>query len=249
MKNQAVELATSLSSQFVEFPGDGLLGLAFSSINTVRPFSVKTPVDNMIAQGSIPADAELFTAKLSSYRNQGDSSFYTFGFIDEATVNATGQGIAYAPVNKLMGFWMFKSTTASVNGESIDRFWNMAIADTGTTLALVDDATCQAVYDAIPGAVYDSQSQGYIFPSDTPVEKLPVVEFAVGDNMFAVHKADLAFAEVKPGFVYGGIQSRGSMTFDILGDTFLKGIYAVSSFLSFRDANGVVMLLDCSSID
>lgn len=28
--------------------------------------------------------------------------------------------------------------------------------------------------------------------------------------------------------VYGGIQSRGSMTFDILGDTFLKSIYAVS---------------------
>ena len=26
---------------------------------------------------------------------------------------------------------------------------------------------------------------------------------------------------------YGGIQSRGTMTFDILGDTFLKGIYAV----------------------
>ena len=26
---------------------------------------------------------------------------------------------------------------------------------------------------------------------------------------------------------YGGIQSRGDMTFDILGDTFLKGIYAV----------------------
>ena len=27
--------------------------------------------------------------------------------------------------------------------------------------------------------------------------------------------------------VYGGIQSRGSLTFDILGDAFLKGIYAI----------------------
>jgi hypothetical protein len=36
-------------------------------------------------------------------------------------------------------------------------------------------------------------------------------------------------AEAKQGFVYGGIQSRGSMTFDILGDTMLKSIYAVST--------------------
>lgn len=27
--------------------------------------------------------------------------------------------------------------------------------------------------------------------------------------------------------VYGGIQSRGDMSFDILGDTFLKSVYAV----------------------
>jgi len=34
-------------------------------------------------------------------------------------------------------------------------------------------------------------------------------------------------AEAKTGFIYGGIQSRGTMTFDILGDTFIKGIYAI----------------------
>jgi hypothetical protein len=38
----------------------------------------------------------------------------------------------------------------------------------------------------------------------------------------------LGFADAGNGMVYGGIQSRGTMTFDILGDTFLKGIYAVS---------------------
>jgi hypothetical protein len=54
------------------------------------------------------------------------------------------------------------------------------------------------------------------------------VTFAVGDNQFAVQKEDLGFADAGNGMVYGGIQSRGDMTFDILGDTFLKGIYAVS---------------------
>jgi hypothetical protein len=39
-----------------------------------------------------------------------------------------------------------------------------------------------------------------------------------------VQKEDLGFAETKSGYVYGGIQSRGTMTMDILGDTFLKGL-------------------------
>jgi len=34
---QAIELASTVSSQFVQSPGDGLLGLGFSSINTVTP--------------------------------------------------------------------------------------------------------------------------------------------------------------------------------------------------------------------
>jgi hypothetical protein len=122
---------------------------------------------------------------------------------------------------------MFDSASASVNGKTITRSGNTAIADTGTTLALVDDATCKAIYAAIPGSSYDASSQGYIFPSDTTADQLPIVTFAVGGQQFAVQKEDLGFAEAKTGYVYGGIQSRGDMTFDILGDTFLKGIYAI----------------------
>lgn len=56
-----------------------------------------------------------------------------------------------------------------------------------------------------------------------------MVKFAVGNTLFIVQKEDLAFSDNSNGYVYGGIQSRGSLGFDILGDTFLKGIYAVSS--------------------
>jgi Eukaryotic aspartyl protease len=124
---------------------------------------------------------------------------------------------------------MFSSTSATVNGKTIDQSGNTAIADTGTTLALVADATCQAIYDAIPNSQYDSTQQGYVFPSDTTEDQLPVVTFAVGNKQYTVQKEDLAFADAGNGMVYGGIQSRGSMTFDILGDTFLKSIYAVGS--------------------
>ena len=219
VKGQAIELADNLSTQFASGSGDGLLGLAFGNINTVQPTPVKTPVESMISQEDIPKSAELFTAKLGSWRDADEpdkgESFYTFGFIDQDTVTASGEDIYYTPVDNSQGFWMFDSSSATVNGQSISRAGNKAIADTGTTLALVDDSTCKAIYDAIEGAFYDSESQGYIYPTNTALDKLPVVSFAVGDKQFVVQKEDLGFAEAKSGYVYGGIQSRGSMDMDI----------------------------------
>ena len=232
IKAQSIELAKQLSDQFASGVGDGLLGLAFGSINTVTPTPVKTPVEDMIAQSDIPKNMELFTAHLGSWRNADSTegeSFYTFGYIDQDVLKASNVTEPYyTAVDKSQGFWMFNSATASVNGKSVARSGNTAIADTGTTLALVDDATCKAIYDAIPGSSYDSQQQGYVFPASTKPADLPVVKFAVGEQEFAVPKEALAFASAGTGTVYGGIQSRGDMTFDILGDTFLKGIYAVS---------------------
>ena len=224
IKDQSIELANNLSTQFQQDTSDGLLGLAFGSINTVTPGPVKTPVENMIAQSDIPKDQELFTAFLGAEKIS-EESFYTFGYLDQTAL--AGQTPVYTPVDNSQGFWMFQSTSAVVAGKTIQRSGNSAIADTGTTLALVDDATCQAIYAAIPGGKYDSTQQGYIFPTNTAMAQLPVVTFAVGGQQFAVHKEDLAFADAGNGMSYGGIQSRGSMTFDILGDTFLKGIYAV----------------------
>ncbi|CAG8038368.1 unnamed protein product [Penicillium salamii] len=231
VKNQAIEISDKLSTQFAQGAGDGLLGLAFGNLNTVKPKAVSTPVENMISQSDIPKSAQLFTAKLGSWRDTDEpdkgESFYTFGYVDQDTVKAAEVEIHYTAIDNSQGFWMFDSVSATVNGKSISRPGNKAIADTGTTLALVHDETCQAVYDAIEGAFYDDDSQGWIFPSDTAADKLPVISFAVGDKSFVVQKEDLGFAPAKAGYLYGGIQSRGSMTMDVLGDTFLKAIYAV----------------------
>ncbi|TID22918.1 putative aspartic endopeptidase protein [Venturia nashicola] len=236
---QAIELADTASDSFTSGVGDGLLGLAMPRINTVTPKAVATPVENMITQKDIPATARLFTAYLGSWRDADEAdkgeSFYTFGYIDQPTLKAAGASEPYYTplVNQsTRGFWEFASKTATVNGKTIKREnkqsgGNSAIADTGTTLALVDDTLCKAIYAAIPGAKYDEQNQGWTFPSNTKAANLPVVQFAVGDKLFTVQKEDLLFAETEPGTTYGGIQSRGDQTFDILGDTFLKGVYAI----------------------
>jgi len=223
VENQSIELASKLSSSFAQGTGDGLLGLAFGSINTVQPEPVPTPVENMITQQDIPQNAELFTAFLA---DESGDSFYTFGYIDQDALG--GQTPSYTPVDNSQGFWMFDSGSASINGKTVQRSGNTAIADTGTTLALIDDATLEQIYAAIPGAKQSTQQQGWVFPKDTPTESLPTVSFAVGDNLFTVQKEDLAFQDLGDGTVYGGIQSRGSQQdFDILGDVFLRGIYAI----------------------
>jgi len=231
IKAQAVELAKKMSQQFVEGSGSGLLGLAWGSINTVKPKAVQTPVENMITQEDIPKSAELFTAYLGSWRDSAEAdkgeSFYTFGYIDQAVITAAGTQPTYTPVDNSQGFWSFASASYSINGTVTQVAGNTAIADTGTTLALVSDAVCAAIYKAIPGAKYDSTQQGYIFPANTTEANLPDVAFAVGSKLFHVQKEDIGFADAGNGMVYGGIQSRGDLDFDILGDTFLKGIYAI----------------------
>ncbi|KAL2071627.1 hypothetical protein VTL71DRAFT_12862 [Oculimacula yallundae] len=231
VEGQSTELAKNISAQFASGVGDGLLGLAFGKINTVKPKRALTPVENMIAQEDIPATAELFTAKLGSWRDANEpdhgEGFYTFGFIDKATVDASGQDIYYTPVDSSQGFWTVDSASAVINGKQVSQPGNTAIMDTGTTLALVSDAVCEAVYGAIKGATYDKENQGWVYPSNTTVDQLPDVTIAIGEKQFIIQKEDLGFVDVGNGTVYGGIQSRGDMPFDILGDTCLKGIYAI----------------------
>jgi hypothetical protein len=55
IKNQAVECATEVSSAFATGSGDGLLGLAFSLINTVTPAEAAiTPVQMLNTEGVTP---------------------------------------------------------------------------------------------------------------------------------------------------------------------------------------------------
>lgn len=222
VNNQAIELAEQASSQFLQGSGSGLLGLAFDSINTVTPSPVATPVENMVTQKDIPTSAELFTAWLA---DTTDNSFYTFGFIDQASLG--GVTPSYTPVDNSQGFWMFNSTSASVNGKTITRSGNTAIADTGTTLCLVADDVLSAYYGAISGAKQDSSQQGWVYPSSVDPSSLPSIELAVGDTLYTVNGEDIAFQDLGNGFIYGGLQSRGQQNFDIFGDVFLRSVYAI----------------------
>ncbi|KAJ7466921.1 acid protease [Mycena latifolia] len=212
---QAVELAEKMSAQFSSGEGsDGLLGLAWPAINTVSPEPVKTPVQNMIDQGLIAQP--LFTVKLDRGDNAG---FYSFGEID---TNVTSNPITYTPVDKASG-WSPPRRTRST-ARPFARADNTAILDTGTTLALIDDDTVEAIYGAIKGAKFDQNQGGWMYPATS---KVPSLAFAIGDTMYTLNAEDFPYGEAEGGYLFGGVQSRGSNPFDILGDIFLKSVYVV----------------------
>ncbi|KAE8349865.1 aspartic peptidase domain-containing protein [Aspergillus coremiiformis] len=227
MKTQPIQLAKSISPAFTQVSADGFLGLAFGNISSAQQDVKALPARLVIADDLEPSE-KLFTAKLGSW---GDSDlkqpFYTFGYIDQDTVRYCGHGIHRTPVDSSRGYWMFESTSATIDGKAVDRSENKAVVDTDAALTLLDDQTCQAIYDAIPGALYDSETQGFLIPSDVKEDQLPTIHLAVGKKPFKMLKGSLMFAEAKLGYVYGGIQSRGSLEFDVLGKPFLEGIYAI----------------------
>lgn len=72
--SQAVEAATSVSSEFTQdTKNDGLLGLAFSSINTVEPVQQTTFFDTV----KDTLAKKLFTADLK----KGTAGSYGFGYV------------------------------------------------------------------------------------------------------------------------------------------------------------------------
>ncbi|KAJ6616644.1 acid protease [Mycena sp. CBHHK59/15] len=215
--SQAVELARTLSAQFASGEGsDGLLGLAWPALNTVSPAPAKTPVENMIEQKLIAQP--LFTVKLDRGDNAG---FYSFGEID---TTVTSNPITYTPVDNSQGFWMVPSTSYVLNGKTIERAGNTAILDTGTTLALISDDAVSQIYGAIKGAKFDANQGGWMYPAGAA---LPTLAFAVGETMYTLSAADFPYGEAADGYVFGGVQSRGTNPFDILGDIFLKSVYVV----------------------
>lgn len=223
VKNQAIETASKLSDSFLSDSADGLLGLAWPSLNTVKPSAVATPMQNLMQQGVVAKDRQLFTAYLTN-SNDDVAPCYTFGYIDDKLLD--GQTIHWTQVDNAQGFWQISSTSTQINGTRVESANGTAVMDTGTTLALLDDKTCAAIYAAIPGAVQDKNIGGWVFPASS-VDHLPSVWIDIGGQMCLLHNEDLSFCPVGDGKVYGGIQSRGSLPFNLYGDTVLKAMYAI----------------------
>lgn len=205
---QAVELAEQVSTQFQQdSDNDGLLGLAFDQLNTVKPTQQKTFFSNVIPTLSSP----LFTVDLK----KGAPGTFDFGFVDGN--KHTGQ-VTYVDVDSSQGFWTFDST---VNGTPIS-----GIADTGTTLLYLPDNIVSNYYRQVRGARNDQQQGGYTYPCSAT---LPSISFNIGGYTAVVPGSYVNYAPVDESgqTCFGGIQSSSGIGINIFGDIFLKSQFVV----------------------
>lgn len=180
---QAVGVPNDVSQAFVvDSAANGLVGLAFSKLNTVAPTQQKTFFDNVVSSLSQP----VFTAQL---RDNAAGS-YEFGNVD--TSSFTGE-LNVVPVDSSRGFWEFDSASATINNKAVQINNGKAIADTGTSLMLVTDDLLQAYWGEVKGATLNEEVGGVIFPCNT---QLPDLQIAVGDKSANVAGANFNFAEV-----------------------------------------------------
>ena len=213
VKSQAVELANKVSAQFVSDDNDGLVGLAFSSINTVQPTQQRTFFDNAKTSLASP----LFAAYLPFNKNGA----YDFGFID--TTKYTGS-ISYAPVDSSRGFWEFASTGYKVGSTVHTQSGFTGIADTGTTLVLMGDSAVDTYYASVSGASFDSNQGGYTFPCSAA---LPALSIKIGSAYATIPGKYINFASVGSGKCFGGLQSVGGGSQNIYGDVFFNANYGI----------------------
>lgn len=223
---QAIGLPDTVSQSFIfDSQSNGLVGLAFSQLNTITPAPQKTFFDNVLPDLSQP----VFTAQLLG----GQVGAYEFGRIDTTAFKGD---LARIPVDSSQGFWQVKSDLAAVNGQNIPIQGGSAIIDTGTSLMLVQDEMVTGYYSQVQGAEANDQVGGVIFPCNAD---LPDLDVRLGDSYVATIPGNgINFAEVGTDtdtgekFCFGGLQSNQGIPFAIYGDVFFK-----SQFVAFEGGN------------
>ncbi|CAK7269586.1 hypothetical protein SEPCBS119000_003644 [Sporothrix epigloea] len=207
---QAVELA----QEAVGFSNcDGLLGLAFDSINQASPNTVQTFFGN--AQSKL--DSPVFTADLK----HDAPGTYDFGYIDSSLYTGS---ITYEDIDSSDGFWSWTSSGYAIGSNKFVSSSITGIADTGTTLLLLSNSIVKAYYKKVSTSYYSSTYGAYVFPCSTTV---PSFTFGVGSLRIVIPADYMNYGPAEEGSstCYGGLQKGGDQ--NIFGDIALKSAFVV----------------------
>jgi aspergillopepsin I len=220
VENQAVEAASTVSSGFTrDNMNDGLIGLAHSKLNTIKPQGQLTWFDNIRPQLNAP----VFTATLKK-RAVGT---YDFGYIDKSKYRGD---LIWAPIKGAKGFWDFDTTGFSVGDGPMQPAVVNAIADTGTSLWYMPKTVVDTYYASVEGAKFDADDprtgrkgqNAWLFPCKSV---LPDIGIWVGDQKVVVPGDNINYQQISITTCFGGLQRNTGMPFSIFGDCFMKGLF------------------------
>ncbi|KAL6925324.1 hypothetical protein FSST1_002598 [Fusarium sambucinum] len=215
VNNMAVQSATEVSDGIASDKfAHGILGLAMSSLNTVRPTAQKTYFDRVQDSLQVP----VFTANLQ----KGMAGNYNFGYLNQSEYYGS---VGFASVTKDSPWWQITVEGFRVaQGAPWHKYKYSAIVDTGTTLLLLPDYLVKFYYKKVKGAYIDNDYGVWVFPCTA---KLPSFYFGFGKYRGKVPGHYINYGRLTSTVCYGGIQTSEGIGFAILGDILLKAQFVV----------------------
>ena len=240
IKNQTVGAAIAAdvnnTLRYDSLPMDGIMGLTPSAPNRMVPGPARDVMTNLFFGSSERPTASLFTACLT--RTTEPDGFFTFGYIDDDLVgNST---ITYVPGLPNSWFWEVPSEYIIINGNRTQRTvqnpartTNTASIDSGTTQILVSDDILPLIYEPL-GGIFNTTVHAWVFPAN--VSQMPTIVLPIGEYDIAMASEDFDFAPIDENWIQGSFQSRGAWYNDILGDVWIKNLYAIFDLGDGKDA-------------
>nr|GAT56124.1 acid protease [Mycena chlorophos] len=217
--NQYFSAVTNLSSSFQTDPTDGVLGLGFAAISTLReePFFNTAATNN-----TLPED------QFSFYLASNDSELYLGG----ANPSRYTGDIEFHDVDASTGFWQVKNASIKAGAKTLLSGFE-TIIDSGTTLAYGPPGAVKQLYGNISGAeMYDPGNGYYSFPCDPA----PNVSFSWdGGADWALSAANFVLGKTSGnssrciGALAGQDLGLGDGVW-LLGDVFMRNQYSVFDF-------------------
>ncbi|KAL5346002.1 hypothetical protein ACLOAV_009032 [Pseudogymnoascus australis] len=212
-------VADDVSDDFNNYPMDGILGLARFPDAAVPGFA-SALIDKKLL------DKNIFSVNIYRASDLANNGEITFGGVD--TSKYTGD-ITYTDTATKGGSWVIPVDGAGFNGEDSGLKGKNAIIDTGTTYCFMPPADAKSFYSSVPGAKVSEDGGSYAVPCTTTIP----AEFTFSGAKYSIPSKDWVGGKV------GGVKTETMCTSNIysrdatqdgswlLGDTFLKSVYAV----------------------
>lgn len=184
-------------------------------------------MQNMWGDGLLKQD--MFGVQLIKESESGGSNGgkWTFGGYDSSVIRGS---LATASLVQQV-WWEINVPAIRVGTTAQYTPTSSVILDTGTTLIVLSQTDCNNIYSSLPGGKYNSQYGVYTLwcnATSATYSGRQNVYFEIGGTFFGVPAEDLLWEQLDNQNCYGSIQSWGSGNgISILGDVFLKNVYAV----------------------
>lgn len=206
-------LANVTSSQFSQFPFDGILGLSMST-------SEQTFLQQLKNANAITSN--IFAVSLARGSDGVNDGEISFGATNP--VKYTGD-ISYTTLEDTSGSsWAIPLDDVTVGGKSAGIVNKRAYIDTGTTYAFAPSADVETMYKMVPDSSSSDGGITWTMPCDADAQ----VAFRFSGKTWTISSKDLLSPPGNDGRCTGNIFGmevvKGSW---LLGDMFLKNVYTV----------------------